>query len=272
MGSRTEIPEGEGQAPELAPESIGFSISPVAPATVKGGKVSKPRGKAGIKRVPPAETQKTVIGRTPRKLLIPGTLDHAFHIVGGRDVAISLTRLASHTDKQFFEWVRIWDNLSPVEQGEPDQLERLCLAVGLHPSDYFGRLAALAYKRNFDVAHFAAAVAAPLVMDKAAKFGQKEKNFKDRQMILQVTGHLERGPLVQVNQNSDNRSVSVTQSGPSFEELTAKVSQMIRGGESQDVIDAVVIDNPLLEAGDEGAVNPFEEEPKNSQGFKVREE
>jgi hypothetical protein len=245
MGIRAEG-ESDGQPERLALEQTGFSVLPVAPAKAeKDGTLKKPRGRA-VAKIRPAETELTKVGRTPRKLLIPGTLDHAFHLVGGRDVAIALTRLGSHNDNQFLEFLKIYDELTPVEQGEPGLLERLCLCVGLHPSDYFGRLASLAYKRNFDVAHFAAAAAAPLVVEKMSKYAQQKEGFKDRQLLLQVTGHATRGPLVQVNQNSDNRSISVTSQGPSFEELTAKVSELVRGG---DTIDGAIIETKEIEDG-----------------------
>jgi hypothetical protein len=243
-----------GGAERLVPAQTGFSIAPVAPAKVaEDGTVKKPRGRAAPRAKKVADTESTEIegrpARVPRKLLIPGTLDHAFHLVGGRDVAISLTRLGGHTLPEFAEFIRLYDELTPVEQGEPGLLERLCLCVGLHPSDYFGRLAALAYKRNFDVAHFAAAVSAPLVVEKMARYAQQKEGFKDRQLLLQVTGHVQKGPLVQVNQNSDNRSVTVNSGGPSFEELTAKVSELIRGGEgpTQPVFEAEIVEPKQLE-------------------------
>jgi hypothetical protein len=246
--------EGEAgtEAPDrIAPEEAGFSIAPVAPArATPEGLVRKPRGKA-VKSVKPAKTETSAIGRTPRQLLIPGTLDHAFHLVGGREVAISLTRLGAYTSREFAEFIRLWDDLTPVEQAEPGLLERLCLCIGLHPSEYFGRLAALAYKRNFDVAHFAAAAAAPLVVQEATKRMKGERGFKDREMLLKLTGHLEtRGPLVQVNQNSDNRSVTVNQTGPTFEELTSKVSELVRGESGKEAIEGEVIDISPLQLPD----------------------
>lgn len=273
MGSGTEreddgpevgIRDGDvDSSRRIAPAQTGFSISPVAPAKVtEDGKISKPRGRAVAKRAKTADTETTAIegrpARVPRKLLIPGTLDHAFHLVGGRDVAISLTRLGSHTSPEFAEFIRLYDELTPVEQGEPGLLERLCLCIGLHPSDYFGRLASLAYKRNFDVAHFAAAVSAPLVVEKMAKYAQQKDGFKDRQLLLQVTGHAQRGPLVQVNQTSDNRSVTVNGGGPSFEELTAKVSELIRGSDGAFIDGGAPDSNSVL--GDSVAQPVFEAE------------
>jgi hypothetical protein len=245
MGTGTEREDGEQAVRErLALDEVGFSIAPVSPAkATSNGLVKKPRGKA-VKLVKPAQTEITPIGKVPRKLLIPGTLDHAFHFVGGREVAISLTRLGAYAHPDFTEFLRIYDELTPVEQGELGLLERLCLAVGIHPSNYFGRLCALAYKRNFDVAHFAAAASAPLVVEKVAKYAQAKDGFRHAQLLLQVTGHATRGPLVQVNQNSDNRSVSVTSQGPSFEELTAKVSELIRGGET---VDGAIIETREIE-------------------------
>jgi hypothetical protein len=249
MDDRTEGENGSPVRERLAIAETGFSVLPVAPAKAeKDGTLKKPRGRA----VKLATTESTTIGgraaKVPRKLIIPGTLDHAFHIVGGREVAISLTRLAAYTSPDFTEFLRIYDELTPVEQGEPGLLERLCLAIGMHPSDYFGRLCALAYKRNFDVAHFAAAAAAPLVVEKMSKYAQKESGFKDRQLLLQVTGHATRGPLVQVNQSNDNRSVSVNSSGPSFEELTAKVSEMVRGS-GETYIEGEIVETKELTEG-----------------------
>jgi hypothetical protein len=150
--------------------------------------------------------------------------------VGGREAAIEFTRLAAMSgDEHLKEMLHLYEELTPHQQKEPNLLEQLCLSVGLHPSDYFGRVAASAYRRNYDVAAFAAAALAAEAIGHAKRAMAKESGFKDRQMILQAAGHLERAPMVQVNTGSqDNRQINIQQ-GPSFEQLTAKVSELLRG-------------------------------------------
>ena len=209
----------------LRPDDIAFSIKPIP-----GGSNPIPRKRGRPKKVRGEGEDEEKPARQPRQLLIPGTLDHAFHLVGGRSAAIEFTRLAALAgDNHLAEIITLYEELTPHQQKEANVLEQLCLAVGLHPSEFFGRVSAAAYRRNYDVAAFAAAAAAPLVIEKSMKFAAKESGFKDRQMLLQVSNVLEpRGPLVQVNQNSDNRQVHLNE-GPSFEQLTAKVSEMLRG-------------------------------------------
>lgn len=175
-----------------------------------------------------------------RKLPIAGTLDHAFHLVGGREVAIAMSRWAAHKDEQLAELLRIYDEeITPPERIEPGLLERLCLAVGMHPADYFGRVSAAAYRHNFDVAAFTAAVAAPLVIQKSAQFAAKENGFKDRELLLKAAKILEQGSLVQVTQT--NQTVAVT-GLPKMEELTGRVSDMIRSKEPVALIEGEIVE------------------------------
>lgn len=175
-----------------------------------------------------------------RKLPIPGSLDHAFHLVGGREVAINMARWANRNDEQLTELLRIWDDeLTPSERRETGLLERLCLAVDMHPAEFFGRISAAAYKHNFDVAAFTAAVAAPLAIQKAAKFMGKEGGFKDRELILKAAKILETNPLVQVNQTQQNLSIPGL---PKLEELTGRVSKLIRGTEPVAFIEGEVLE------------------------------
>lgn len=143
-----------------------------------------------------------------RRLPIPGTLDHAFLQVGGRDTAIAMTRLASHKDEQLEEFLTLYDDIPSTNRHDPGMLEKLCLAVGLHPAEYFGKVCAIAYRYNFDVATFTAAAASPLVIQKAAEFAMEKDGFRDRELILKASKILELSPLVQVQQNQSTVNVS----------------------------------------------------------------
>jgi hypothetical protein len=156
-------------------------------------------------------------------------------------VAIAMSRWVAHKDEQLAELLRIYDEeLTPNEKIEPGLLERLCLAVGMHPADYFGRVSAAAYRHNFDVAAFTAAVAAPLVIQKSAQFAAKEGGFRDRELILKAAKVLEQGSLVQVTQT--NQTVAVT-GLPKMEELTGRVSDMIRSKEPIALIEGEIVES-----------------------------
>ena len=140
-----------------------------------------------------------------------------------------MTRLAAHRDEQLAEMITIYEQSTEKEKGEPGLLERLALSVGLHPAEYFGRVAAIAYRHNYDVSALTAAINSPLVIQAAAEFAQTKEGFKDRELILKASKVLEQQSLVTVNQTQQTLNVSGL---PKMESLTGKVSDMIRGAET----------------------------------------
>lgn len=175
-----------------------------------------------------------------RRLPIPGTLDHAFLSVGGRDTAIAMTRLASHKDDQLEEFVKLYDDIPSPNRTDPGMLEKLCLAVGLHPAEYFGKVCAVAYRYNFDVATFTAAAASPLVIQKAAEFAMEKDGFRDRELILKASKILEQSPLVSVQQNQS--TVNVSSNLPQIGSTANRVQDALAGNLPPLLIEGEIID------------------------------
>ena len=182
-----------------------------------------------------------------KRLPIPGTLDHAFAQVGGRETAIAMTRLASHKDETLKEFIRQYDELPANLRDDPGILEQLCLASGQHPADYFGKICGVAYRYNFDVATFTAAVASPMVLQKAAEFAMEKGGFKDRELILKTSKVLEQHSLVNVSQT--NQTVNVSSNLP---QISGKISEIVRGDlppiDEVDAIEGEIIEVQALPA------------------------
>lgn len=159
-----------------------------------------------------------------RRNPVPGTLDHAFLEVGGRETAIAMTRLGSHKDPQLGEFIRLYDETSASNRESPGVLEQICLAAGLHPADYFGRIMEVAFRYNFELTRFTAAVASRVVMEKAAEFAMSKEGFKDRELILKTTKHLENSPLVNVTQSQQTVNVS-----SNLPQISGSISEIVRG-------------------------------------------
>ncbi len=178
----------------------------------------------------------------------PGTLDHAFLEVGGRETAIAMTRLGSHKDPQLGEFIRLYDESTASRRDEPGILEQICLASGLHPADYFGRIMEVAFRYNFELTRFTAAVASRVVMEKAAEFAMSKEGFKDRELILKTTKHLETSPLVSVSQTQQTLNVS-----SNLPQISGHISEIVRGElppvpDEPEAIEAEVIEVEALPA------------------------
>lgn len=155
-----------------------------------------------------------------------------------------MTRLASHKDAQLGEFIRLYDETNSNTRDDPGLLEQLCLASGIHPADYFGKICGVAYRYNFDVATFTAAVASPMVLQKAAEFAMAKEGFKDRELILKTSKVLESTPLVKVENNQQN--VSISSNLPDLAQLSGRVSEVVRGelppiGET-DIVEGEIIE------------------------------
>jgi hypothetical protein len=188
-------------------------------------------------RAEKAERARAARDRALRRLEIPGTLDHAFRGVGGRETAIAMARLGSHRDGELKEFVRSWDELDPKAQLEPRLLERLALGVGLHPAELFGRISATAYKHNFDVAQMTAAMKLGEILERRAEFAMDKDGHKDAELVLKAGGLLQTGPLVTVNQTQ--QTLNVAAGLPPVEELTGRVSELIRPAEHRPMLPGV---------------------------------
>lgn len=199
--------------------------------------------------------------RKLRRLEIPGTLDHAFRSVGGRDAAVAMARLASYRDPEIKELLHLFDELAPNDQLTPRLLENLALQVGLHPAEFFGRVSAAAYKHNFDVAQLTAAMKVTEIIERRAEFAMDKDGYKDAELVLKAGGHLQTGPLVQVNQNQTNQTLNVAAGLPPVEEITGRVSELIRGGEDRRLLTEGEEQESYIDIDDKG----FEVIEKNDQ-------
>ena len=188
--------------------------------------------------------------RQLRRLEIPGTLDHAFRSVGGREAAISMSRLASHRDPEIRELVRCYDELNSHDQLRPRLLEELSLQVGLHPAEFFGRISAAAYKHNFDVAQLTAAMKVSEIIERRAEFAMEKDGHKDAELVLKAGGVLTSTPLVQVTQTQ--QTLNVAAGLPPVEELTGRISEAIRGGEERRLLTEGEEDESYVDIDDLG--------------------
>lgn len=181
--------------------------------------------------------------------------------VGGRDVAIAMSRLGSHKDEQLNSLVLLYDELGPMDRDEPGVLERLCLSVGMHPAEYFGKISAVAYRYNYDVSAFTAAAASPLIIQKSAEYAMERTGFKDRELILKTSKVLEQTPLVSVTQS--NQTIQVASNLPSLGQITGRVSELAR----EDIIEGELIpaQEPLvLTQGDGQPDSEDQQSPRDS--------
>lgn len=159
-----------------------------------------------------------------------------------------MTRLASHKDEKLKEFIRLYDDLPARDRNDPGMLEQLCLASGTHPADYFGKVCAVAYRYNFDVATFTAAVASPLVLQKAAEFAMEKGGFRDRELILKASKVLEQTPLVSVQQNQSTFNVS-----SNLPQLTGKISEIVRG-ELPEFVEGELLESEALPQSEQDPV------------------
>lgn len=149
-----------------------------------------------------------------------------------------MARLGGHRDEQLRELVQNYDQLTQKDKLEPGLLEKLALGVGLHPADLFGRITSIAYRHNFDVAQLTAAMKVREIIERRAEFAMEKEGYRDAELVLKAGGILQTGPLVQVNQTQTTQTLNVAAGLPPVEELSGRVSEIIRPAPEQKALPA----------------------------------
>jgi len=121
---------------------------------------------------------------------------------GGRQTLMKLARVTAERDLDIARLITKWDELPETTQRRC-KLELLCQDVGIEWPQLVAAATEAAIKGNNMVSPMLAAIEQPAIIAKMAKFAQRPKHVKDREMILQHTGFLPRpaGATVQILQN-----------------------------------------------------------------------
>jgi len=146
--------------------------------------------------------------------------------------------------------VRNYDELTPRQQMEPRLLETLAIQVGLHPAEFFGRVSAAMYKHNFDAAQLVASMRVGEILERRAEYALEKDGHKDAELVLKAGGVLTTTPLVQVTQTQ--QTLNVAAGLPPVEELTGRVSEMIRGGNERRLLTQGEEDDSYVDVDDLG--------------------
>jgi hypothetical protein len=123
----------------------------------------------------------------------------------------------------------LWSALSvnePEKLEEPMVIERLCAEAGLHPSDFLGRLTATAYKHNFDVASYLAAINGAEIVKQRIKQALQPEGFKDAELILKHTNFVREEKGTEIN--ITNQQLNVAKGLPSFQDVVNDVTSIAR--------------------------------------------
>lgn len=210
---------------------------------------SKPPSRRGRNFAAKRERERTQPARDARDYGL-FTLDYAFRTIGGRKAALELAELGCASDERLKALMLAFKAQKPnVQKFSPKLLERLCVQVGLDPSEFLGICTMLAHKHQLmSVANMVTGALEGVVQVGLIE-AMKPEGFQDRKLIYEHSTFLPtKGPgvAVQINTGSPSGTGAQLPEFRSLSELAGSAMNRVALPPASDEPRSEVVDGEIL--------------------------
>lgn len=204
------------------------------PSSVIGAKRPKDRPLSEEESI--AERRATILNKKeyPTILPFPGTLGFLLrNLRGGNEAVIqylqSSVTFRNGSARPIKEILILWKNLDEFSKQRVDVFDQLCRLREIPPRKFSGWIAEGMFEYSNQENMIDLIEAKSELIGNIAKFANKEKNFKDRELLAKATKLTEESPLIAVNSvtNIQKNSLTIEAGNVGFADIIRKSEKLV---------------------------------------------